>query len=215
MFIYQRHWRERALLKRDMKGGMDPLLIAPGAEGSKSQRRAWKRLVWKSLRGICSVKLRIITLEQEETIIPTFRERLCCRWRFSRLVPGAVAPSCPVTLDKSRTASGAGQQGLAHMSSMPAGANSSVCSLLLGISPVISPPARLLGRSWGSKPSAGKWDALQPLIGRSLHYLLTIPHPEEIFRVGAGGLSVAGRGGTQGPAACAGVPGLTPQPRSL
>lgn len=75
----------------------DHLPGAHAAEGRGLHWRAWERLAWKSLRGISSGKLKIITLEHEEVKVPAFWERPCCRWRFSRLMFGAVAPSFPVT----------------------------------------------------------------------------------------------------------------------
>lgn len=73
------------------------LPVAHAAEGSELHWRVWKKLACKSLRGISSGKLKIITLEQEEVKVPMFQEWLRCQWRFSRLVCGALAPSFHVT----------------------------------------------------------------------------------------------------------------------
>lgn len=72
------------LVKRRHENEKDPLPVAHAAEGSKLRWRAWERLACKSLRKTFSVQLKIVTLEQEEAKMPTFREWLCSPQRFCK-----------------------------------------------------------------------------------------------------------------------------------
>lgn len=67
------------LVKMRHENENNHLPVAHAVEGNKSHWKAWKRLAEKSLGGVSSVSLKIITLEWEETKIPSFRERLCCQ----------------------------------------------------------------------------------------------------------------------------------------